>query len=132
MNRQIFVNLPVKDLPRAMDFFGQLGFDFEPKFTDETAACMVISSDIDARLRTEEKFQSCNPKQLCDASQFCEVLTCLSCHSREEVDELVQKAIAAGGATYIEPKDYGFMYSHGFMDLDHHIWELVYMDPKAV
>ena len=129
MNRKIFVNLPVSDLDRAMTFFRQLGFSFEPRFTDQTAACMVISPDIYAMLLTEEKFRAFTPKPLCDAHQQTEVLVCLSCDSRQEVDELVQQAIAAGGSTYNEPQDYGFMYGHGFQDPDGHIWELMYMEP---
>ena len=132
MNTQIFVNLPVKKLPKSMEFFGKLGFKFNSQFTDETAACMVVSDDIFVMLLTEAKFKTFTPKEICDATKSTEVLTALSCENREKVDELVRKAVAGGGSTYSEPKDYGFMYQHGFQDPDGHIWELIYMDPSAV
>ena len=132
MARKIFVNLPVKDLKQSIAFFGKLGFTFNSQFTDETGACMVVSDDIYAMLLTENKFKSFTPKQLCDATKSTEVLVCLSTDSRQEVDQLVRKAVAAGGTTYNEPQDYGFMYGHGFQDLDGHIWELAYMEPDAI
>ena len=132
MNQMIFVNLPVKDLDRTVNFFTAMGYTFNPQFTDETATCMIISDTIFAMLLTEEKFQEFAPKGICDTSACHEVLIALSCQSREEVIEMVQKAVAAGGSTYAEPKDYGFMYQHGYQDLDGHIWELVYMDPSQV
>lgn len=132
MSTKIFVNLPVKNLSASMTFFQHLGFSFNPQFTDETAACMVISDDIFAMLLTEEKFQSFTPKPLSNAKQSTEVLIALSCDSREAVTAMVEKAVAAGGSTYAEAKDYGFMLQHGFEDLDGHIWELVYMDPSAI
>ena len=131
MSKKIFVNLPVKNLSRAMDFFGKLGFTFNPRFTDETAACMVISDDIYSMLLTEKKFKAFTPKAICDATKSTEVLIALTCENRGHVDEMVAKAIAAGGDTYDKPKDYGFMYAHGFQDLDGHIWEVFYMDPNA-
>jgi len=130
--RKIFVNLPVKDLKKSMAFFGKLGFTFNPQFTDETAACMVVSEDIYAMLLTHHKFKTFTPKQICDATRSTEVLVCLSAGSREEVNELVRTAVAAGGTTYNEPQDYGFMYGHGFQDLDGHIWELAFMEPSAI
>lgn len=132
MSTKIFVNLPVKKLPKSMEFFTKLGFKFNSQFTDETAACMVVSDDIFVMLLTEAKFKTFTPKEICDAAKSTEVLTALSCENREKVDELVRKAVAAGGATYSDPKDYGFMYQHGFQDPDGHIWELLYMDPSAV
>lgn len=132
MSTKIFVNLPVKTLPKSMEFFTKLGFKFNSQFTDETAACMVVSDDIFVMLLTEAKFKIFTPKEICDATKSTEVLTALSCETREKVDELVGKAVAAGGATYSDPKDYGFMYQHGFQDPDGHIWELIYMDPSAV
>lgn len=131
MTTKIFVNLPVKDLRRSMAFFTGLGYTFNPRFTDETAACMVISDDIYAMLLTEAKFREFTPKPVCDASKSTEVLVCLSCESPAQVDDLVRRALAAGGTTYAEPKDYGFMYQHGYQDLDGHIWELVYMEAEA-
>ena len=131
MKRQIFVNLPVKNLEKSMAFFRQLGFSFNPQFTDETAACMVISEDIFAMLLTEEKFRSFTPIQICDSSKSTEVLLALSCPSKADLEETIGKAVAAGGTLYAEPKDYGFMLQHSFQDLDGHNWELVYMDPAA-
>ena len=132
MATKIFVNLPVKNLPNSMTFFKSLGYTFNPQFTDETAACMVISEDIYAMLLTHAKFKAFTPKAICDATQSTEVLVCLSCENRAQVDDFVRKAVAAGGSTYNQPQDYGFMYGHGFQDLDGHIWELMYMDPSAV
>src|SRR5215472_16772524 len=123
MATKIFVNLPVKNLMNSVDFFTKLGFTFDPKFTDETAACMVVAEDIFVMLLTEAKFRTFTPKQICDAPKSTEVLVCLSAESREGVNETVRKAVAAGGNTYNEPQDHGFMYGHGFQDLDGHIWE---------
>ena len=131
MATQIFVNLPVIDLTRSMAFFSALGFGFDAKFTDQTAACMIVSETIYVMLLTEEKFRGFTPKEICDARRYTEVLICLSCKSREQLDDLVRKAIAEGGTTYNEPKEYGFMYGHGFQDLDSHIWELVCMTPET-
>ena len=132
MSTKIFVNLPVKDLKRSMDFFGKLGYKFNPQFTDETAACMVVSGDIYVMLLTEAKFKEFTPKAICDATKSTEVLVCLSCDSRDQVNQMVRQALAAGGASYSDAKDYGFMLQHGFQDPDGHIWELVYMDPSFV
>ena len=132
MNRKIFVNLPVKDLAQSMTFFGALGFTFNPQFTDETAACMIISEDIYAMLLTHEKFAGFTPNRICDARQSTEVLICLTCESRAAVGDLVARAVAAGGREYAAAQDHGFMLQHGFQDPDGHIWELVYMDPSAV
>lgn len=132
MTRSIFVNLPVADLDKSMSFYRQLGFDFNPQFTDETAACMVISETIYVMLLTRARFKDFTPNEIADAKRQTEVLVALSCESRQEVDELARKAVAAGGNTYSEANDLGFMYQHGFQDLDGHIWELVYMDPSAI
>ena len=132
MATKIFVNLPVSDLKRSMMFFTTLGFTFNAQFTDETAACMVVSDDIYVMLLTRPKFKSFTPKEICDATKSTEVLVCLTADSRQKVDELVRKAVAAGGKTHQEPQDHGFMYGHGFQDLDGHIWELVYMEPSAI
>jgi len=131
MRTKIFVNLPVRDLNNSVGFFAELGFSFNPKFTDETATCMIVSEDIFVMLLTHDKFRTFTPKEICDATKSTEVLVCLACDSREKVDEMVRKAVAAGGTTYNDPQDHGFMYGHGFQDLDSHIWELVYMDPSA-
>jgi len=115
-----------------MEFFDKFGFSFNPQFTDETAACMIVSQDIYVMLLTRAKFQEFTPKAICDATQYTEVLVCLNCDSRKQVDELVGKAVAAGATTYNAPQDYGFMYGHGFQDLDSHIWEIIYLEPRAV
>lgn len=128
----IFVNLPVKDLNRSKEFFGALGFTFNPQFTDENAACMIIGEKIFSMLITEQYFTTFTPKKIADARTTSEVLIALSCGSREEVGEMVQKAVAAGGKTYNEAKDHGFMLQHGFEDPDGHIWEVFYMDPSFV
>jgi uncharacterized protein len=132
MATKIFVNLPVRDLKRSMDFFGKLGFTFNSQFNDETAACMIISEDIYVMLLTENKFKTFTPKKICDATESTEVLVCLSSGSRDEVNEVVRKAVAAGGTNYKEPEDHGFMYGHGFQDLDGHIWEVVFTEPSAI
>ncbi|MBD1888917.1 VOC family protein [Coleofasciculus sp. FACHB-SPT9] len=132
MATKIFVNLPVKDLNQSVEFFTKLGFSFNAQFTDETATCMIVSDDIFVMLLTHDKFKTFTPKEICDATKSTEVLVCLSSDSREQVDEMVRKAVAAGGSTYKEAQDHGFMYAHGFQDLDSHIWELVYMEPSAI
>lgn len=131
MHKQIFVNLAVVDLPAAMDFFRKLGLDFNLQFTDKNAACLVLGENLYAMLLTREYFKTFVNKPLCDPKQSTEVLVCLSCESRAEVDDLVARAVAAGGTVAREAQDYGFMYGHAFEDLDGHIWELMYMDPNA-
>ena len=132
MATKIFVNLPVQDLKKSIDFFTKLGFSFNPQFTDETATCMIVSEDIFVMLLSHAKFKSFTPKPICDATKSTEVLVCLSCESRDQVDDMVRKALAAGGTTYNQPQDHGFMYAHGVQDLVGHIWELVYMEPSAI
>ncbi|HYD80182.1 MAG TPA: VOC family protein [Paucimonas sp.] len=131
MSTQIYVNLPAKNLNRSKEFFASLGYAFNPEFTNEHGACMVVSDSIYVMLLTESFFQTFTPKSIADASKVTEVLLCLSCESRARVDELVAQAVAAGGKTPRAPQDHGFMYNHAFEDLDGHIWELVYMDPSA-
>lgn len=128
MKRKLFINLAAGDLKASTDFFLQLGFSFHPQFSDDTASCIVLSDDLYLMLLTNEKFVSFSPNPLINSHQQTEVLNCLSCHSKAEVDELVQKAVKAGGKTYNQPQDHGFMYAHGFQDLDGHVWELVYME----
>ena len=131
-NKQIFVNLAVKNLEKSKAFFAALGYTFNEKFTDANAACMVIQEgSIHAMLLVEDFFKTFTSKSLTDTSKSTEVLLCLSCESRAEVDEMVAKAVAAGGTVPRAPQDYGFMYGHGFQDIDGHLWELVYMDPNA-
>jgi predicted lactoylglutathione lyase len=132
MHKQIYVNLPVADLPRSRAFFESLGLHFEPKFSNDQGACLVIhEGSIHAMLLTQDFFRTFTSKPIADATRSTEVLVCLSCESRGEVDALVQKALAAGGTAPRAPQDHGFMYAHGFEDLDGHIWELVAMDPDA-
>ncbi|MES2900643.1 MAG: VOC family protein [Pseudomonadota bacterium] len=131
MNKQIFVNLAVKDLNKSKAFFEALGYSFNPQFTNDSGACMVINEgSIYAMLLTHEFFKSFIDKQIAQANEVTEVLTCLSSESREEVDQMVAKAVAAGGKAHRQPQDHGFMYAHGFEDLDGHIWELAYMSKQ--
>ena len=132
MATKIFVNLPVKNLNSSMDFFKKLGYSFNLQFTDETAACMVISEDIYAMLLTHSKFREFTKKDISDSTKTAEVILSLSTDSKEQVSEIVERAIKAGGTEPGEAKDYGFMYLRGFQDLDGHLWEVVWMDPVAV
>jgi predicted lactoylglutathione lyase len=133
MNKQIFVNLPVKDLQKSIAFFTKLGFTFNAQFTDETATCMIVAENIFVMLLTEPKFKSFIPTTtISDARKNTEVLIALSVKSRPKVDELMKIAVEAGGKTFKKPMDYGFMYGDAFHDLDGHIWELFYMDPSHV
>jgi len=132
MAKQIFVNLSVKDLNKSKAFFGALGYSFNPQFTNDDAACMVISDTIYTMLLTEPFFKKFTEKDLVDAKKATEVLVCLSADSRTEVDDIVRKAVAGGGRIYNEPQDHGFMYCHGFEDLDGHQWEFAYMEPSHV
>ena len=131
MHKQIFVNLAVQDLARSTGFFERLGFRFDANFTNDSGACMVIGENIYAMLLARKFFQTFTAKTLCDATRQTEVLVCISCESRAEVDALVEKAVAAGGSAPRAPQDHGFMYGHGFEDLDGHIWELAHMVPDA-
>ena len=128
MSKKIFVNLPVKDLDRSVAFFTKLGYNFNAQFTNENATSMVISEDIYIMLLVEKFFQTFTKQEISDAHKATEAIICLSAESREEVDELIKKAIAAGATTPLEPQDMGFMYSHGYQDLDGHLWEVAYMD----
>ncbi|HYE56215.1 MAG TPA: VOC family protein [Chitinophagaceae bacterium] len=132
MATRIFVNLPVKDLNRSVSFFSKLGFTFNSQFTDENATCMIIAEDIFAMLLVDKYFQTFTKKQVVDAHKGTEVLIALSTDSRQQVDDLVDKALAAGGSKSMEPQDHGFMYSRSFVDPDGHIWEVLYMDPSAI
>lgn len=121
---QIYVNLPCKNLPASMAFFEALGYQFNPQFTNESGACLVLGDNLYAMLLTEDFARGFTSKPLVDAQSATEVLVCLSCQSCEEVDALVAKAVAAGGTAPRSAQDHGFMYGHGFEDLDGHIWEL--------
>jgi predicted lactoylglutathione lyase len=130
--RMIFVNLPVKDLEASKRFFGELGFDFNPQFSDETAACMVVDENIFVMLLVEDRFRDFINDEIADTSSATEVLTALSAESREQVDEMIEKAIAAGGKAWKPTMDEGPMYGGSFQDLDGHVWELIYMDMSQV
>jgi uncharacterized protein len=132
MATQIFVNLPVKDLNKSIDFFTKLGFTFNPQFTDEKATCMVVSEYIYIMLLVEEFFKTFTKKEIADATKSTEAIICLSAESREKVDEMVSKAIEAGGTAPNDKQDHGWMYGHGFQDLDGHLWEVAYMDESAL
>lgn len=130
MPRQIFVNLPVAELQRTIAFFSALGFTFNPQWTDDSATCMVVGDNIFVMLLSRERFQGFTPKPVADAAATTEVLVCLALDSRSAVDDMVRKAVAAGGSTYNEPQDHGFMYGHAFQDPDGHLWELIHLAPQ--
>jgi len=131
MAKQIFVNIPVKDLNIAIEFYSHLGFIFNPQFTDENATCMIVSEDIMIMLLKEEFFKTFTPKPIANAKQSTEVIICISAERREEVDKFVRLAIEAGGKALMPKQDHGWMYGHGFEDLDGHMWEIGYMDMSA-
>jgi uncharacterized protein len=130
-SRKIFVNLAVKDLDRSVGFFEELGFSFDPQFTDETATCMIVSDDAFVMLLVEDRFKDFTSKELADPTSATEAIMALSADSREQVDELADKALAAGGSPAVDPIEMDFMYSRSFNDPDGHHWELVWMDPSA-
>lgn len=131
MTTKMFVNLPVKNLNQSVKFFTALGFKFNPQFTDENATCMIVSEESFVMLLVENYFKTFTPKPVSDARKSTEVLICLSCDSRQEVDEMVSKAVASGATTPNKAQDHGFMYQHGFEDLDGHLWELAWMNVEA-
>ena len=132
MHQQIFVNLPIENMERSQAFFRAMGYEFNPQFTNDQGACLVLGDRLYAMLLVKPFFQGFTSKPIVDATQATEVLVCLSCESRDEVDAIVAKAVAAGGTAPRPPQDYGFMYGHGFDDLDGHIWELSWMDTSAM
>ncbi|MFP2906021.1 VOC family protein [Pyxidicoccus sp. 3LFB2] len=132
MNKQIIFNLPVKDLNKSKAFFSALGFSFNPQFSNESAVFMnIVEGSIQAMLMTEAFFKSFTNKSVVHAKEANEVIICLSCENRGEVDSLIAKAAAAGGRIPHPPEDHGFMYDQGFEDLDGHLWNLVWMAPQA-
>ncbi|MGH8619406.1 MAG: VOC family protein [Burkholderiales bacterium] len=131
MSTQIYVNLPVRDLQKSVAFFTKLGFAFNPQFTNEDATCMIVGENIFVMLLVEKFFRTFTPNAICDAKKSTEMLLCISRDSRAQVDEMVRAAAAAGGNIHNDAKDHGFMYIHGFQDLDGHLWELTYMAPGA-
>jgi len=131
-SRKLFVNIAVRDLAKSMEFFSKLGFEFNPKFTDEKAACMVLSEQAFVMLLSEPFFKTFTKQALCDTSAATEGLFALSCESRAEVDQFVKTALAAGGRPAMDPQDHGFMYGSSFYDLDGHHWEVLWMDPAVI
>lgn len=131
MIRQIFVNLPIKDMARTRAFWEAMGFSFNPRFSNDQGACLVIAENIQVMLLVEPFFQGFTKLPVADATQTTEVLTALSCDSRAEVETLVARAAAAGASTPNAPMDHGFMFQHGFADLDGHQWEVFWMDEAA-
>ena len=132
MATRMFVNLPVKDLKRSVDFFGRLGYSFDPRFTDENATCMIVGDDCFVMLLVGNFFERFTPKPIADAKVSTEAMVALSTDSRVEVDRMVETALAAGARTVREPEDLGFMYGRSFEDLDGHIWEYFWMDPARL
>jgi len=131
MNREIFINLATKNLSKAKSFFGGLGFKFNPNFTNEDGCCVVIADNISVMMLSESHFKNFTDKTICDSQTSAESLLCISCESREEVDDLISKAKSLGANVSRDPQDHGFMYGHGFEDLDGHTWELLFMDKSA-
>ena len=132
MTTRIFVNLPVKDLNRAVEFFTKLGFKFNPQFKDKNATCMIINEDIFVMLLVEEFFKTFTKKEICNTSKNIEAIIALSAESRENVDEMINKAIEAGGIEPRKPRDHGWMYDRAFEDIDGHLWEITYMNKSSL
>ena len=131
MATKIFVNLPVKDLNKSIEFFTKLGFTFNPQFTDENATCMIIGEDSFVMLLVEKFFKTFTKKAICDSTKSTEAILALSADSREKVDEMMNKVIEAGGIESREPQDHGWMYGRSFQDIDGHLWEVFFMDESA-
>ena len=131
MARKLFLNLAVKDLDRSVAFFTELGFSFDPRFTDETATCLVVSDEAFVMLLVEGRFTDFTDRELADPTKETEAIVALSAESRDEVDALAEKALASGGSPASDPIDLGFMYTRSFHDPDGHHWELAWMDPDA-
>jgi predicted lactoylglutathione lyase len=132
MTRQIYVNLPVKDLNKTVEFFTKLGFTFNPQFTDENATCMIIDSNIFVMLLVEKYFGTFTKKAISDTTKDTEVIIALATESREKVDEMLSNVLKAGGSEPREPQDHGWMYGRSFQDINGHLWEVIYMDEKAL
>jgi len=132
MTTKIFVNLPVEDLNKTIEFFTKLGFGFNSQFTDENATCMIVGEDIFVMLLVEKFFKTFTKKEICDTTKNTEVIVALSAESREKVDQMINKAMEAGGRESREPQDHGWMYGRSFEDINGHLWEIIYMDESAV
>ena len=131
-DRMIFVNLAVADLQRSVDFFTKLGFSFNPQFTDENATAMIVNNQASVMLLQRDFFKTFTKKSIADANAQTEAIIALSAESREEVDQLVEKALAVGGKPSNDAQDLGFMYQHSFQDPDGHLWEVAWMDPRGM
>jgi uncharacterized protein len=130
--RKLFVNIPVNDLQRSIQFFEALGFAFNPHFTDATATCMLVGEDAYFMLLTRDRFAGFSKRPTGDAQRETSALFAIGVGSREEVDVVVHKAVAAGGSHALDPQDHGFMYGWSFYDVDGHHWEVFWMDPSAI
>lgn len=128
MEKQVFINLPVKDLAKSVAFYEGLGFSNNPQFSDATAACMIWSEHIYVMLLTHDKLRQFTTKEIVDAKKYIGAINCLSLSSAAEVNQITEAALAAGGVEPDEPKDYGFMQQRSFEDLDGNHWEVMYMD----
>lgn len=128
--RKLFVNIPVRELKRSVEFFTKLGFTFNPEYTDDKATCMIVSDDAFFMLLVDDRFKDFTTKQICDTGTHQEALFALSTGSRAEVDRIVQTVIEGGGREAGEAKDHGFMYYRAFYDLDGHHWEVLFMEPN--
>ena len=126
------MNLPVKDLNKTVEFFTKLGFEFNPQFTDENATCMIVNKDIFIMLLVEKFFKTFTKKEICDTTKDTEVIIALSTESREKVDQMINDVIEAGGKESRKPQDHGWMYERSFQDINGHLWEIIYMDEKAL
>ncbi len=129
---KIFVNLSVKDLNKSVAFFTKLGFNFNPQFTDENATCMIVGEDIFIMLLVEKFFKTFTKKEVCDTSKNTEAIVALSVESREKVDQMMDKAIRAGGREPREKQDHGWMYGRSFEDVDGHLWEVFFIEESAI
>ena len=132
MMTSIFVNLPVNDLNKTVEFFTKLGFTFNPQFTDENATCMIVGKDIFVMLLVEKFFKTFTKKEISDTTKNTEAIVALSAQSREEVDQMMEKVVNAGGKEARDPQDHGWMYGRSFEDINGHLWEIFYMDESAM
>ncbi|CAD0002651.1 MULTISPECIES: VOC family protein [Flavobacterium] len=132
METKIFLNLPVKDLNKSISFFTQLGFSFDPKFTNQKGTCLIIGENIFAMLLLEEFFKTFTQKEICNTMASTEMIAAISVESREKVDEIITAVVKAGGKLHNEAKDYGWMYQRDFFDLDGHHWEIFFMDESQI
>jgi len=132
MITKLFVNLPIKDLNKTVEFFTKLGFTFNPQFTDENATCMIVGKDIFVMLLVEKFFKTFTKKEISDTTKNTEAIVALSAQSREEVDQMMEKVLDAGGREARDPQDHGWMYGRSFEDINGHLWEIFYMDESAM